>query len=459
MTVTIGSFTKGMLRNSVGYTVLTMISLKTHLVTLSNSSGNNVILAPFQSNVETLVTKEYEIITNETQTAFQEVEDNSWNALRVSLSLVFSLFATLGNLTILLTYALGSAKRCNTVNSPSQRNCFPVVDQILIRMSLISCGRAVLTRGPIQAFCLSWGGWTFGDAFCQIQGYVDMLCRHLFFWLMALLGVERYRNQLSDVISPQAYRFASWGWTFGDAFCQIQGYVDMLCRHLFFWLMALLGVERYTKHMMPHEHVITFSPLSVKVMIPGIFLLISAQVSSPLYGWGQYGYVQEYGVCDLLLSSPHCCSYSIYTWIILIIPPVCVLGFCLGGLIRCSKETYFNHEDIYTRGLLREKSNIFEEDKEIKTIVLSGSLFTVLMLPTWLLATFLSCNIVSTICSWLMFTGHVLDMISGLVLPIVCLTYHSKVRKSVIFLFKNNRYFPFLRANTNTVEQVVATSV
>ncbi|XP_076347361.1 uncharacterized protein LOC143245192 [Tachypleus tridentatus] len=250
--------------------------------------------------------------------------------------------------------------------------------------------------------------------------------------------------------------FLSGGWVFGDAFCQLQSYVDVLCRHLFFWLMALFSFERYTKHLMPHDHVITFSPLSVKVMIPGTFLLISAQVSSPLYGWGQYGYVPEYGVCDLLLSSAHCCSYMTYTWIVLIFPPVCVLGFCLGKLIRRSKA-YFSHDDnIYMRGLLREKSRILEEDKEIKTIVLSGLLSVVLILPTWVLAIFESCEVVSKIYSGFILVGYLLEVLSGLILPVVCVLYHSKIRETIMILLRNDRCCPVLRSS-NSREQTVAT--
>lgn len=44
--------------------------------------------------------------------------------------------------------------------------------------------------------------------------------------------------------------------------------------------------------MIPHEYLVTFSPLTVNIILPGILLIVIVQVTGPLYGWGKYEYIQ-----------------------------------------------------------------------------------------------------------------------------------------------------------------------
>ncbi|PRD25284.1 UNVERIFIED_CONTAM: hypothetical protein NCL1_41350 [Trichonephila clavipes] len=56
--------------------------------------------------------------------------------------------------------------------------------------------------------------------------------------------------------------------------------------------MELRAFFRYTKHIVPHDYLVTFSPLTVNVILPGLMLVVIIQVTGPLYGWGKYEYMK-----------------------------------------------------------------------------------------------------------------------------------------------------------------------
>lgn len=57
-------------------------------------------------------------------------------------------------------------------------------------------------------------------------------------------------------------------------------------------IRLLYFLFRYTKHVIPHDYLVTFSPLTVNVILPGILLIVVVQVTGPLYGWGKYEYME-----------------------------------------------------------------------------------------------------------------------------------------------------------------------
>nr|XP_045584879.1 rhodopsin, GQ-coupled-like isoform X2 [Procambarus clarkii] len=93
--------------------------------------------------------------------------------------------------------------------------------------------------------------------------------------------------------------------------CQVQGFLLNLLCLLSLWYTAVLAVERYVKFASPHEHTLTFSLLNLNVVLCGVLVLLLIEVSGPIYGWAEYGYVSDCGVCVLDPVSTHILTYTV----------------------------------------------------------------------------------------------------------------------------------------------------
>lgn len=63
---------------------------------------------------------------------------------------------------------------------------------------------------------------------------------------------------------------------------------------VFNWVFFV--IPRYVKFASPHEHSLTFSLLNLNVLLCGVLVLLLIEVSGPIYGWAEYGYVE--GECE-----------------------------------------------------------------------------------------------------------------------------------------------------------------
>ncbi|KAG8193239.1 hypothetical protein JTE90_005586 [Oedothorax gibbosus] len=185
-------------------------------------------------------------------------------SVRVSLVLGSSAVSTLGNLFVLVIFS-------RSVGGGVRHR---IVDIILAALALTALVRALLL-GPIQATCFITGEWSFGDSMCQLQAFTEAALRNTFIWYL-----------------------------------------------------SLLSLERYTKHVLPHEYLLTFSPLTVNVILPGILLVVVVQVTGPLYGWGKYEYLEECGLCGSATPSRFGCVYGAFLALCLGAPPLAVAGVC-----------------------------------------------------------------------------------------------------------------------------------
>ncbi|XP_045123681.1 uncharacterized protein LOC123511691 [Portunus trituberculatus] len=118
--------------------------------------------------------------------------------------------------------------------------------------------------------------------------------------------------------------------------CQVQGFLLNLLCLLSLWYTTLLALERYVKFASPHEHSLTFSLLNLNVLLCGVLVLLLIEVSGPIYGWAEYGYVPECGVCVLNPGSTHILTYTaIQTGCYVMLPSLVTLAASAAVLRRC----------------------------------------------------------------------------------------------------------------------------
>ncbi|XP_042231017.1 pinopsin-like [Homarus americanus] len=107
------------------------------------------------------------------------------------------------------------------------------------------------------------------------------------------------------------YSFLAGTYPAQGSLCQVQGFLLNLLCLLCLWYTTVLAVERYVKFASPHEHSLTFSLLNLNVVLSGVLVLLMIEVSGPIYGWAEYGYVPDCGVCVLNPVSTHILTYTV----------------------------------------------------------------------------------------------------------------------------------------------------
>ncbi|GFT66396.1 trace amine-associated receptor 6 [Nephila pilipes] len=216
-------------------------------------------------------------------------------------------------------------------------------------------------------------------------------------------------------------------WSLGSSMCQLQAFAEITLRNSFIWYLSLLSIERYTKHIMPHDYLVTFSPLTINVILPGLMLIIIIQVTGPLYGWGKYEYIQDYGLCGVSTTSNFGCSYAIYLFICLILPPVSVI--IMNGLLLSSRKCKRSRTIVAPkRNISSGNSNILSADKEIVSLVIFMSLVIIFSLPRSIVDACIMCENMENISPGAIFSVYFLDSLLNILLPIICLSMHPNAR-------------------------------
>ncbi|GFY45620.1 uncharacterized protein TNIN_137961 [Trichonephila inaurata madagascariensis] len=183
----------------------------------------------------------------------------------------------------------------------------------------------------------------------------------------------------------------------------------------------------YTKHIVPHDYLVTFSPLTVNVILPGLMLVVIIQVTGPLYGWGKYEYMQDYGLCGVAASTPLGCSYAIYLIICLILPPLSVI--IINGLLLSTRICKRSRTIVVPkRNISSGNSHILSADKEVMSLVIFMTLVIILSLPRSMLDAGTMCENVKYVQPGTTFSAYFLDSLLNILLPVICFGIHSNAR-------------------------------
>nr|XP_045584875.1 pinopsin-like isoform X1 [Procambarus clarkii]XP_045584876.1 pinopsin-like isoform X1 [Procambarus clarkii]XP_045584877.1 pinopsin-like isoform X1 [Procambarus clarkii]XP_045584878.1 pinopsin-like isoform X1 [Procambarus clarkii] len=154
--------------------------------------------------------------------------------------------------------------------------------------------------------------------------------------------------------------------------CQVQGFLLNLLCLLSLWYTAVLAVERYVKFASPHEHTLTFSLLNLNVVLCGVLVLLLIEVSGPIYGWAEYGYVSDCGVCVLDPVSTHILTYTvIQTACYVSLPVLITVCAALCILHRCCTDP----------GPLTQGSQVLKSGAGMSVLCGAMLLCALLMLP------------------------------------------------------------------------------
>ncbi|GFQ78805.1 uncharacterized protein TNCT_529391 [Trichonephila clavata] len=193
------------------------------------------------------------------------------------------------------------------------------------------------------------------------------------------------------------------------------------------WKVTAFILYRYTKHIVPHDYLVTFSPLTVNVILPGLMLVVIIQVTGPLYGWGKYEYMQDYGLCGVAASTPLGCSYAIYLIICLILPPLSVI--IINGLLLSTRICKRSRTIVAPkRNISSGNSHILSQDKEVISLVIFMSLVIILSLPRSMLDVGIMCENVKYVRPGTAFSAYFLDSLLNILLPVICLGLHPNAR-------------------------------
>ncbi|KAF8790485.1 hypothetical protein HNY73_005502 [Argiope bruennichi] len=176
---------------------------------------------------------------------------------------------------------------------------------------------------------------------------------------------------------------------------------------------------------MPHDYLVTFSPLTVHVILPGILLIVIVQVTGPLYGWGKYDFVQETGLCGITTESPFGCSYAIYLVLCLILPPLVIIA--INGILLLNR-IYKKRRAVMTpkRNIAAGNSNFLDPDKEVPSLVIFILLLIVFSLPRSIFDIAVMCEGFKDLQSILIFPVYFIDSLLNILLPVICLAMHPR---------------------------------
>ncbi|XP_067127984.1 cysteinyl leukotriene receptor 2-like [Centruroides vittatus] len=294
--------------------------------------------------------------------------------LQISLIILVYFTSTMGNMLMFFAFAFIPKKKTSE-NGFTKR---AAVDQIISSLALIGMGR-LLFQGPLQAVCMIRGEWVFGNGFCQLQGFVGSLFRHLYIWYLAV-------------------------------FC----------------------LERCTRYLKPHEYLSSFTDLTVRVILAGLLFVVIAQVTAPLYNWGEYKYLTGFYMCDQHPEAYFGCSYQIYLFISFALPALTMVTTVILLLKRGQCKLESRNSDSY----------LLEADKEIVTLVSLTVLSIFINLPRHLLDTFISCINLRRVSDVVMYICYWLENVTSSILPLLCILLHGKVRLRIKCFwkrFKENR--------------------
>ncbi|KFM79406.1 Trace amine-associated receptor 6, partial [Stegodyphus mimosarum] len=283
---------------------------------------------------------------------------------RVVLVVSACIASTMGNVVILVIF---SASKREIKNKRSNR-C-RVIDIIIASIAIAALGRSLLL-GPLQTACFTQGEWPFGDSMCQLQAYIEAMLRNAVIWYL-----------------------------------------------------SLLSIERYTKHIMPHEYLATFSPLTVNIILLGILLIVIVQVTAPLYGWGKYEYIHDTGLCGTATTSTFGCSYALYLFLSLTMPPLSVI--MVNGVLlsyqMCKKS---KAQETTKRSMSCGNSRILSSEKEIPSLVAFMVLFVVMSIPRCITDVVIMCSETYHLLSPFIFSIYFLDSLTSVLLPVLCFSMH-----------------------------------
>ncbi|XP_064100655.1 pinopsin-like [Macrobrachium nipponense] len=156
--------------------------------------------------------------------------------------------------------------------------------------------------------------------------------------VVGLLALTGLATTLTSV-PVQLYSFSTTVYPASDSVCQLQGFLLNLLCLLCLWYTTVLAVERYVKFASPHEHTLTFSPLNLNVVLSGVLVLLLIEVSGPIYGWAEYGYVEDLAMCVLNPQSTHIFTYTVIQTVCYVSFPVCItIVACISVLHRCQTD-------------------------------------------------------------------------------------------------------------------------
>ncbi|XP_069970621.1 pinopsin-like [Penaeus vannamei] len=151
--------------------------------------------------------------------------------------------------------------------------------------------------------------------------------------VVGLLALTGLATTLTSV-PFHLYSFVTSEYPANDSLCQVQGFLLNLLCLLCLWYTAVLAVERYVKFASPHEHSLTFSLLNLNVVLSGVLVLLLIEVSGPIYGWAEYGYVEDCGMCVLDPRSTHIFTYTVIQTSCYVTLPALVTVFASARVLR-----------------------------------------------------------------------------------------------------------------------------
>ena len=89
-------------------------------------------------------------------------------------------------------------------------------------------------------------------------------------------------------------------WDFGDALCQIQGFVDAFASYVTPATMALTAFNRYMRIVKTNHYNRVFSPLRSKIWLSCVWLFLSLYLLvGRLTGWNKFQFIPGYAVCSI----------------------------------------------------------------------------------------------------------------------------------------------------------------
>lgn len=184
--------------------------------------------------------------------------------------------------------------------------------------------------------------------------------------------------------------------------------------------------------MKPHEYLSSFTELTVRVILAGLLFVVIAQVTAPLYNWGEYKYLTEFYICDQHPEAYFGCSYQLYLFISFAIPAFTMLITIFLLLKRGQGKIERRNSD----------SNLLEANKEIVTLVTLTALSIFTNLPRHLLDTLISCINLRHVNVVIIYVCYWLENMTSSILPLLCILLHGKVRLRIKYFwkrFKENR--------------------
>ncbi|CAL1272691.1 unnamed protein product [Larinioides sclopetarius] len=171
---------------------------------------------------------------------------------------------------------------------------------------------------------------------------------------------------------------------------------------------------RYTKHIMPHDYLVTFSPLTVNVILP------------------------DSGLCGVSAESAFSCSYAIYLLFCLILPPLAVI--ILNGILLSSRVCKRGKTVVTPkRNISSGNSNILNADKEVFSIVIFMSFLIVFSFPRSVIDVAVMCGNLKDLLPVITFSVYFFDSLLDILLPVICLGMHPRSRTLLSQAFRKRR--------------------